>query len=230
MKKHNLLTLATAHPKEIRIQAFGKKEEAKNGADWKWGIVGDRTRSELRVQAKRVSRDGFVRNLDYHNQSVSQLEKLLQTPGFLPIICFYASDDHRTKWTIENDLKLGCLFADARKVLEILQSICNGRKTKFSTYEDLCYPWHHLKKISNAAPRKRSITQGKLKDDQRSSHQSLITTSGSPDDVICLQLLGSDVLHGYRQRSEVMRLAKLDQGVIGRITINLTDSDHDRSK
>jgi len=95
--EHNLLGIATTHAKDVRTQSFGKKEEAKNGADWEWVIIDDKTTSKLRVQAKRVSRDGFVRNLDYHNQSDSQLEKLVETPEFLPIICFYASDCHRTK-------------------------------------------------------------------------------------------------------------------------------------
>ena len=227
--EHNLLALATTHPRGIQIQAFGKKEEAKNGADWEWEIIGRLYEWKIRVQAKRVSKDGFVRNLNYQNKFGSQLDQLIASHDTYPIVCFYSATRHRTRLTAEESLELGCLFADARKVRGRLNSICNGPKTKFSTYENLCYPWHHLKKIPNAAARKRSITKGKLKVDQRSGHQDLITTSGSPDDVIGLQLLDEAVLYESPQLQKQTRFEKLEQGVIGRITINLTDPDRHSS-
>ena len=230
--EHNLLAIATAHTKEVEMQSFGKKKEAENGADWEWVIIGDKTRSELRVQAKRVSKDGFVRNLDYHNQSGSQLEKLLQTPGFLPIICFYASDDHRTKWTIENDLELGCLFAKAEDIRERLHGLGKGPKTKFSTYEDLCHPWHHFLDMAQADQGKESIVRQPPKDDGRSTSIDLVFPTGPPNGTLGFMMQTSSrlITEARALQLETFKRMKLEQGVIGRITIDLSDPDHSQSR
>lgn len=218
--EHNLLTIAMAHPEAVRIQSFGKREEARNGADREWIINGSHTTSRLRVQAKRVSRDGFVRNLDYHNRYGSQLNQLIKSREFRPIVCFYATTCHRTKWIEEDGLSLGCLFADARKIKKGLRGLGKGPKTKFSTYEDLCYPWHRFIKIPRVSPGGRSI------------FHPLNVPSDSPDGTLGLMSQGG-MDHFEEQggwMSDSSKQEKLQQGVIGRITINLTDRILDKPK
>ena len=54
----NLLEIRRRHPGHVRVIAFSKPREAKNGADWEWRVVGLKRTLKMRVQAKRLHRDG----------------------------------------------------------------------------------------------------------------------------------------------------------------------------
>ena len=57
----NLLGIRRRHPALVRIRMFPKLLEAKNGADWEWHVVGRRRTLRMRVQAKRVQRNGVLK-------------------------------------------------------------------------------------------------------------------------------------------------------------------------
>ena len=53
----NLLEIRRRHPRLVRLCAFSKHAESRNGADWEWHIVGHRRTLRMRVPAKRVQRN-----------------------------------------------------------------------------------------------------------------------------------------------------------------------------
>ena len=57
----NLLEIRRRHPRLVRVRTFPKPLEAKNGADWEWHVVGRRRTLKMRVQAKRLQRNGVLK-------------------------------------------------------------------------------------------------------------------------------------------------------------------------
>lgn len=57
----NLLELRRRHPGIITLDTFGKKNEAKKGADWEWHIIGRARSFGMRVQAKRLQQDDVLK-------------------------------------------------------------------------------------------------------------------------------------------------------------------------
>lgn len=97
-----LLALKRAHPSEVFIRAFTKREEVTTGADWEWWVVGSSGRAfGMRVQAKRIKLPAErFRNLGYRapNASSNQMDTLIQaalSAGVTPVYCFYV---HSLKW------------------------------------------------------------------------------------------------------------------------------------
>lgn len=58
----NFLELRRRHPAIIKLSTFGKKKEAKNGADWEWHFIGRCRKFRMRVQAKRLQKDDKLKN------------------------------------------------------------------------------------------------------------------------------------------------------------------------
>jgi hypothetical protein len=54
----NLLELRRRHPKTITLSTFGNMAESQIGADWEWHIIGLHWTFRMRVQAKRLQKDG----------------------------------------------------------------------------------------------------------------------------------------------------------------------------
>ena len=57
----NLLEIRRRHPELVRVRTFPKPLEAKNGADWEWHVVGRTRTLKMRVQAKRLQRNGVLK-------------------------------------------------------------------------------------------------------------------------------------------------------------------------
>ena len=57
----NLLEIRRRHPEHVRVRTFPKQVEATNGADWEWHIVGLKRTLSMRVQAKRLQRNGVLK-------------------------------------------------------------------------------------------------------------------------------------------------------------------------
>ena len=57
----NLLEITRRHPQIVDVRTFPKKVEATNGADWEWHIVGSLRTLRMRVQAKRLQRNGVLK-------------------------------------------------------------------------------------------------------------------------------------------------------------------------
>ena len=57
----NLLEIRRRHPERVRVRTSPKPLEARNGADWEWHIVGWSRTLKMRVQAKRLQRNGVLK-------------------------------------------------------------------------------------------------------------------------------------------------------------------------
>lgn len=143
----NLLELRRRHPGVITLRTFGKKVEAKNGADWEWHIIGRARRFGMRVQAKRVQKNNVLKIPHVVKSSKAEQLRLLikdaKVSGLMPVYCFYASEPQRKKWKASaapgeaSSFEFGCLLASAHRV---------GKKMPKSLrdIESDCVPWHYL--------------------------------------------------------------------------------------
>ena len=142
----NLLEIRRRHPQLVRIRTFPKPLEAKNGADWEWHVVGRRRTLKMRVQAKRVQRNGVLKVRHKVKSSGKQQRDLLiagaRTARMKAVYCIYCTEPQRKFWTEPKALpgfgsfQTGCLLADAADVLPTIR--------RLQQFEDKCRPWHHL--------------------------------------------------------------------------------------
>ena len=142
----NLLEITRRHPQRTRLQMFSKHQEALNGADWEWHIVGRRRTLKMRVQAKRLQCNDVLRVKHKVASSGKQQRQLLidaaLTDRMKPVYCIYCTEHQRSIWTQSktpeglNSYQLGCLLADAAKV-----PLSTRRLPEI---EHDCYPWHFL--------------------------------------------------------------------------------------
>ena len=142
----NLLEIRRRHPEHVRVRTFPKQVEATNGADWEWHIVGLRRTLSMRVQAKRLQRNGVLKVKHTVKSSGKEQRDLLideaGAEGMKPVYCIYCTEPQRGVWTQDKalpgfgSLQTGCLLADATHV--------PGTRTKLGAIEDKCRPWHHL--------------------------------------------------------------------------------------
>ncbi len=149
-----LLEIARRHPQRTRLHMFSKHQEALNGADWEWHIVGRRRTLKMRVQAKRLQRNDVLRVKHRVASSGKQQRQLLidtaLTDGMKPLYCIYCTERQRELWTqtvTPDGLKsyqLGCLLVDATKV-----PLSTRRLPEI---EHDCFPWHYLFERSICSP------------------------------------------------------------------------------
>ena len=134
------------HPEVVRLYTFSKPVEAKNGADWEWHVVGRRRTLKMRVQAKRLQRNGVLKVRHKVKSSGKQQRDLLidsaRAAKMKPVYCIYCSEPQREVWKQPppprgyRSFELGCLLADAAHVLETTK--------RLNEIEEKCRPWHHL--------------------------------------------------------------------------------------
>lgn len=152
----NLLELRRRHPSLIVLKTFTRPKEAKNGADWEWHIIGKKWTFGMRVQAKRVQKDGKLKiNHTIKSTGKKQIDILLDSAkkggignrALRPVYCFYCADEDLTKWSAEKSKpttlsyrrsEYGCLIADATKI----KAISNIKK--LADVECISVPWHFL--------------------------------------------------------------------------------------
>ncbi len=142
----NLLEIRRRHPAHVRVRTFPKQGEATNGADWEWHIVGSRRTLRMRLQAKRLQRNGVLKVRHTVKSSGTEQRKLLidqaKADDMKPVYCIYCTEPQRTVWTQTQaapgfrSFQTGCLLADAEDVP------CGT--TKLDAIEEKCSPWHHL--------------------------------------------------------------------------------------
>lgn len=143
----NLLELRRRHPTIIHLSTFGKKEEARNGADWEWHIIGRGRMLRMRVQAKRLQKDDKLKiPHKVASSSKQQIDLLIsdaQACGLKPIYCLYASELQRSIWKKQppsgksEEFEYGCLLTSAHKVKAKMP------KTLPEIEAD-SVPWHYL--------------------------------------------------------------------------------------
>jgi len=136
----NLLELRRLHPDVVHLHTFSKHQESRIGADWEWHIVGRRRTLKLRVQAKRVQRNGVLRVRHYVARSGRQQRDLLleaaQANRMRPMYCVYCTESQRRLWKQSDRFQTGCLLADARNLPLHTRNL--------SSIEGACWPWHCL--------------------------------------------------------------------------------------
>ena len=142
----NLLAIRRRHPELVRVVTFSKPRESKNGADWEWHIVGRRLTLKMRVQAKRLQRNGLLKIRHKVKLSGRQQRALLisgaRASGMKPVYCIYCAEPQRTFWTERSvppgfrSFQSGCLLVDAEDVPLTVK--------RLDEVERLCRPWHHL--------------------------------------------------------------------------------------
>ena len=142
----NLLEIRRRHPTLVRLRTFSKHAEAQNGADWEWRIVGRRRTLGMRVQAKRIQRDGVLKIKHEVKSSGKQQRQLLMdgaaAANMKPVYCIYCTESQRRIWKQykarfgDRGLETGCLLAGAEDVPEETKGL--------GEIEDKCIPWHYL--------------------------------------------------------------------------------------
>ena len=142
----NLLEIRRRHPKLVRIFTISKRMEAKNGADWEWHIVGRRHTLKMRVQAKRIQRNGILK-VKHKVKSSGQQQRSLLIAGakaakMKAVYCIYCTESQRSFWketkgtSAYRSFQAGCLLADASDV--------HSTTTCLAKIEKKCKPWHYL--------------------------------------------------------------------------------------
>ena len=141
----NLLEIRRRHHNRVRIKTFTRHEEATNGADWEWKIIGNIYTYNMRVQAKRLQRDDILK-INHRVKSSGQLQRKLlideaERDKMKPVYCIYCSEPQRAIWKERTfsgyrSYQSGCLLADASVVLPKVKKLVD--------IEDKCIPWHFL--------------------------------------------------------------------------------------
>ena len=142
----NLLEIRRRYPEHVRVRTFPKQIEATNGADWEWHIVGTKRTLRMRVQAKRLQRNGVLKVAHRVKSSGKKQRDLLiagaGAEGMKPVYCIYCSEPQRKVWTQKQaapgfrSFQTGCLLAAAEDV--------PGTTARLGEIEEKCRPWHHL--------------------------------------------------------------------------------------
>lgn len=143
----NLLELRRRHPTIIKLHTFSKTKESRNGADWEWHIIGRRRKFRMRVQAKRLQKNGVLRIPHKVGKSgTKQIDLLISDARVYrmhPVYCIYSSENQRRRWASASavgdrfEFEYGCLLASAHTVKSEMP------KT-LSAIETHCIPWHYL--------------------------------------------------------------------------------------
>ena len=142
----NLLEIRRRHPGHVRLHTFQKRVEAKTGADWEWRVVGRQRTLKMRVQAKRLRWDGFLKVKHRVGSSGPQQRDLLvagaRAAGMKAVYCIYCTERQRKVWNQSQapsgcrSFETGCLLADAAHVPLTARAL--------GEFEEKCRPWHHL--------------------------------------------------------------------------------------
>ena len=167
----NLLELRRRHPDVVHLRTFSKHQESRIGADWEWYIVGRRRNLRMRVQAKRIQRNGVLRIRYAVARSGSQQRDLLikaaQANRMRPMYCIYCTESQRRLWSRRKSegFEIGCLLADARSLPLHTRSL--------NSIESACWPWHWL---SEALPPNIRIDYDALPEgeSEKTGHEDLL--------------------------------------------------------
>lgn len=162
----NLLGIRRRHPRLVRLHAFSRHAESRNGADWEWHLVGHRRTLRMRVQAKRVQRNEVLKIAHEVKSSGRQQRDLLiggaAADGMKPVYCIYCTEGQRAFWTQDKALpgfegfETGCLLAGAENVPQDTKSLVEIEKQ--------CRPWHYLFFPGAPMPAEAGYVEGNAED------------------------------------------------------------------
>ncbi|MFD1792257.1 DUF6615 family protein [Ochrobactrum teleogrylli] len=142
-----LLEIWRRHSTEVNIRTYTKRQEARNGADWEWHLIGLKYTLKMRVQAKRLPKNTlqFPGLFTYKAKSAPhpQIDMLIaeaKRDRLLPILCFYSEESAKSRWrksVMSSRYEVGCLIGDARRIKR------HGYQD-IASLEARCVPWHFL--------------------------------------------------------------------------------------
>ena len=157
--ENNLLEIRWRHPDRVYVKTFFKAKEAQSGADWEWHIVGRKLTLKMRVQAKRVQRDGKLKIKHKVKSSGRQQHDLLldgaRADNVKPLYCIYCTEPQSLLWTQSHPMddfegyQTGWLLVDANDV--------PVATTKLDKIEHKCIPWHYLFEQEDLASRRHEL-------------------------------------------------------------------------
>ena len=155
----NLLEIRRRHPERVHIHTFPKPQEARNGADWEWHVVGREWTLKMRVQAKRLQRDDVLKVKHKVKSSGKQQRDLLVSEAsadrMKAVYCIYCTEWQRQIWKAlpaprgYRSVHTGCLLADAEDVPLATGKLCQ--------IEEKCIPWHYLVERCDFVQRSRTF-------------------------------------------------------------------------
>ena len=142
-----LLEIHRRHPKVVNIKTITKRQEAANGADWEWHLVGRKYSLKMRVQAKRLGKGAshFSGLLTYTAKGAPkpQIKMLIDDANahsLFPAICLYSPNSAKKRWSAKakiacpSGFEFGCLIGDATQV----------KANDHASLEHITMPWHFL--------------------------------------------------------------------------------------
>lgn len=140
-----LMTLHERHKDRVKVKAFSKHAEARNGADWEWWIGEPGCWLGMRVQAKRVEvgRATYKRLQEQRarGQPKTQIETLIdiaKTDRLNPVYCLYTFIHPWPTGILRSFSGVdGCLVAHASAVRRV------GSNALFDL-DRVAAPWHRL--------------------------------------------------------------------------------------
>ena len=214
--ENNLLEIRRRHPDRVHIETFSKAKEAKSGADWEWHILGQKLTLKMRVQAKRVQRDGKLKIKHKVKSSGMQQRDLLlaraEADRVKPLYCIYCTEPQRSFWKKlqpSDDLEeyqTGCLLVDAHDV--------SVTTTKLYEIEHKCIPWHYLFEQADSARWHYLFEQA---DSARWKHELIKVVPGDKmyfarddDDIVPLRM--DDSGNAGKGRRQAPTIADLNRG------------------
>ncbi|RWM17824.1 DUF6615 family protein [Mesorhizobium sp.] len=205
-----LLEIWRRHSPAVHIETFTKRQEARNGADWEWHLIGRTYTFKMRVQAKRLARNGKkFRSLFTYKVATApspQVDMLIRGASarkLKPVLCFYSPEVARSRWTagkMPRGLEAGCLVGDASKI-KISAS------NDLASLELITIPWHYLvcprKTMSRDFPSVQFLNEGDAASEQDLPEYIVPTPS-----------------RGSARPAEVGQVHDIELGVIGRVKID----------
>ncbi|MBD9371344.1 hypothetical protein IB238_01655 [Rhizobium sp. ARZ01] len=205
-----LLEIWRRHSSIVHVETFTKRQEARNGADWEWHLIGRAYTFKMRVQAKRLARNaGKMRSLFTYKAKSSlapQVDMLIRGAAamkLMPVLCFYSPETARRKWTAAKmplGLEAGCLIGDASK-------ITTGGNNDLTSLEHITVPWHFLAcPLTKASSDFPSITLLNVGSDaMKAELPKYIVPTGGEEGIVA---------------ADARRALDLEFGVVGRIKID----------
>ena len=196
----NLLDLALHHPDIVHLRTFTKRKEATTGADWEWHVVGRINTLKMRVQAKRVTSDNFLK-IRYSKKGSGKQQRDVLIDSAIdncmrPMYCIYSTEFQRKYWNqgTTRYYQAGCLLADARSIPVATRGL--------DSIETECWPWHflfgHPDSFLNHPLFRKIPTIVDLNEDTGRLQESTGIKETTPEDIAMV----ADEFHDYLPRFE----------------------------
>lgn len=148
-----LMELMQRHPSEVRVEAFAKGKEARNGADWEWWIGSHRGGwLGMRIQAKRLKllpSEAFagLQKQKAKKQPLSQIDTLIaeaKKDSLNPLYCFYSNSKKWPSSALWAGTNVGTALPPQGCFVAHAVAVKSTRSDALSRLTPFMFPWHLL--------------------------------------------------------------------------------------